>query len=100
MLRAMLERATALSRKPEFYNSLTENCTTSLVDHVNALRPGFAPFDWRVILPGYMGEYVHDLGIVDTDLPFAEAMERFRADTAVRDLTDLRDFSRALRSRR
>ncbi|MHC4923182.1 MAG: lipoprotein N-acyltransferase Lnb domain-containing protein [Planctomycetota bacterium] len=100
LLRAMLERTTSLSVKPEFYNTLTDNCTTAIVHHVNDLYPGTAPMDWRILLPGSMGKYVYDLGMVDTDLPFEQAMEKFRVDPLVQDLDDLGEYSKVLRSRR
>jgi hypothetical protein len=36
----MLERATELRDKPEFYNTLTNNCTTNILDHANRITPG------------------------------------------------------------
>jgi len=35
---SMLERADKLSKKPEFYNTLTNNCTTSILEHANEIR--------------------------------------------------------------
>lgn len=44
LFRAMLERANALRRAPEFYNTLTSSCITNIVDHVNAIAPNRVPF--------------------------------------------------------
>lgn len=38
LFRSMLIRADKLSREPEFYNTVWNNCTTSILSHVNALR--------------------------------------------------------------
>lgn len=38
LFRSMLIRADKLTKEPEFYNTLWNNCTTSLLTHANALR--------------------------------------------------------------
>lgn len=38
LFRSMLIRANKLTQEPEFYNTLWNNCTTSLLTHANALR--------------------------------------------------------------
>jgi hypothetical protein len=35
---SVLKRADQLSTHPEFYNTLTNTCATSILDHVNELR--------------------------------------------------------------
>ena len=64
-----------LSERPEFYNTLTTNCTTDvwwLVRHLT----GQLPLDWRVLLSGYFPEYAYDLGSLDTSMPFQELKAR------------------------
>jgi Domain of unknown function (DUF4105) len=59
-----------LKERPEFYNTLTTNCTTdvwSLVRHLS----GQLPLDWRVLLSGYFPAYAYELGSLDTSMPFA-----------------------------
>jgi hypothetical protein len=60
-----------LKETPEFYNTLTTNCTTDVWMLVRTLT-GRLPLDWRVLLSGYFPEYAYDLGSLDTRLPFAE----------------------------
>jgi hypothetical protein len=60
-----------LKAQPEFYNTLTTNCTTDVWFLVRTLSDRF-PLDWRVLLSGYFPEYAYDLGSLDTSLPFAE----------------------------
>jgi hypothetical protein len=60
-----------LKEEPEFYNTLTTNCTTDVWFLVRALSDRF-PLDWRVLLSGYFPAYAYDLGSLDTSLPFAE----------------------------
>ena len=45
--------ANALSTTPEFYNSITTNCTTTILKMMRAVG-GKLPFDWRLIVNGYL----------------------------------------------
>jgi hypothetical protein len=61
---AMLERANGLAARPEFYNTVWNNCTSNLVSHVNAIAPGRIPAGWRTLLPGYADEVALELGLL------------------------------------
>jgi hypothetical protein len=79
MLVGMLLRANQLRERPEFYNTLTSTCTTNIVRHVEEVAPGRIPrFRREVILPGYSDRLAYDLDLLDTDLPFEKARERFK----------------------
>ena len=96
----MLERASGLQERPEFYNTLTSSCTTNIVDHVIELVPDRIPFDWRVFMPGYSAELAYELGLIDTTLSFAEAETHFRIDTLAQQGPVDAAFSRRIRSKR
>jgi hypothetical protein len=70
-----VDKINQLKERPEFYNTLTTNCTTDvwwLVRHLT----GQLPLDWRVLLSGYFPEYAYDLGSLDTSMPFQELKAR------------------------
>lgn len=64
--------------QPQFYNALTDNCTTSIRRHVTHINPNAPPFDWRFIANGYGDELMYERGNVDTRMPFAELRARSR----------------------
>jgi uncharacterized protein DUF4105 len=97
MFLSMLRRANRLRQEPEFYNTLTNTCATNIVRHVNELVPGRIPFSYKVLLPGYADELAYELGLIDTDLPFAEAKRRFRIDDEARRYAGRDDFSQGIR---
>lgn len=80
----MLDRSQDLQTHPEFYNTLFNNCTTNLRDHVNRLTPGRLPWGWGVLLPGFSDALALDRGLLDTPLPLGEARDRHRVDERVR----------------
>ena len=93
----MLQRANQLQRVPENYDTINNNCTTNLVSHINKLRPGSIPADWRVLLPGHSDKLAYELGLLDVVVPFEIARERSRI-TAVSNLyKDSPEFSSKIR---
>lgn len=74
----MIKRANYLKDNPEFYNTLTNTCTTNIVRHINAISPGSVPiFRWQIFFPRASDKLAYDLGLLDTDLSFEKAREKF-----------------------
>ena len=94
---AMLERANQLRDQPEFYHTLTNNCTTNIVRHVNQLVPGQIDYDYRILLPGYADELAYELGLLDTSIPFTELKRRARINDLVHRYQDDPQFSARIR---
>lgn len=78
---SVIQRAKRLSETPEFYNTLTNTCTTSILSHVNILREENLkfPIEWgkKIFLPSHSDEIAYDVWLIDTDLPLAEAREYY-----------------------
>jgi hypothetical protein len=70
-----IEEANDLAAHPRFYNTLTTNCTTKIFDMTRAVTPSI-PFDWRIILTGYLPGYLYERGAVDTSIPLEELSRR------------------------
>jgi len=92
-----LRRANALSRRPEWYNAVTDNCTTNVRLHSDASRGRRSPFDWRILLNGKADEMIYERGGFVGDLPFTELKSQVlineRAKTADQDA----EFSKRIR---
>jgi hypothetical protein len=95
----VMTRVNKLARQPEFYNTLTNNCTTNIVRHVNHLAPHKVPMDYRVLLPGYSDRLAYDLGLLDTPLSYAEAREQARVTRQAYLYRDSASFSQDIRRR-
>jgi len=74
--------------RPRFYNTLTTNCTTSIWMHTR-MNPESPPLSWKILLSGYLPDYLYDLGRLDTTRPFADleklSLVNARAHAADRD---------------
>lgn len=94
----MLRRAEALEREPEFYNTLTHNCTTNILDAVNRIADPPVPFGLGILLPGYADRVAYDRGLLDTDLPLEEARRVFQVNDRARAAIGDPAFSLRIRS--
>ena len=52
LLESFLRRTNLLRESPEWYNSITNTCTTNIVGHVNEIYPGRVPRAVSIFLPG------------------------------------------------
>ncbi len=97
LFRSYVERANRLADEPRFYHTLTANCTTLVYDMVRPLVPGL-PQDIRLILSGYLPEYLYGHGGLDTSLPLD--VLRARADITRRAALpgSAEEFSRRIRA--
>ncbi len=96
LLLEYVAEANDLAERPAFYNSLTTNCTTAIVKLIHAAG-GTLPFDWRLIVNGYLPGYLYDRGAVVTTIPLSELMALARIDERARAADQSPDFSRLIR---
>lgn len=94
---AMLERANTVAQAPEFYNTVTNNCTSNIIDHVNTLATRRIGWSHRTLLPAYADDLAYDLDLIDTALPRDEFRAAHRINTLAADAADDPDFSTAIR---
>lgn len=85
---SMVDRLNELYTKPSFYNTFTDNCTNLLARHVEAAAGVNIPFSYKMLLPGYSDELVYDLGLLQTDLPFAEFKAQSRVNPGDINISD------------
>jgi hypothetical protein len=89
--------ANDLHRRPRFYGSVRDNCTTTLARHVDRHRPGLIGWRLETLFPARSGRLLHRLGLPEGNLSWEEAQRRFRADERIRQFADAPDFSLRIR---
>jgi hypothetical protein len=85
-----------LAERPKFYNSITANCATVVFKLVRAAGSTL-PFDWRLVINGFLPGYLHDHGAVDISIPLEELMERAKISEKARAADQSPDLSRLIR---
>jgi hypothetical protein len=69
------------------YNELFSNCTTNVRLHVKDIGSAH-PWDWQILINGFIAERAYELGAIDTSLPFAELRRLSYIDYRARDADD------------
>jgi hypothetical protein len=91
-----MHRINALKEQPEFYNTLTTNCTTTIWLN-SKVNPDHLPFSWKLLLSGYVPEYLYEHERLDTSLPFPELQKRSLINSRAQAADNNPDFSRLIR---
>jgi hypothetical protein len=98
VFRDMLLRSQKLTREPEMYHTLVNNCTTNIARHARAFSDRPIPWwDHRYLFPATVDELAYELGMIDTDLSLEEARIRFDITTRGQANDANPNFSRAIR---
>jgi hypothetical protein len=91
-----LHRINELAQHAEWYNTLTSNCTTSIWV-LTRINPEHVPFSWKILLSGYVPEYLYERGKLDTSVPFAELQRRAYINPRAQAADQAPDFSQRIR---
>ena len=95
-----MKRINALRERPEFYNTLTSNCTTSIWMNTR-VNPGHLPLDWKILASGYVPQFLYEQGrLVSQGLPFAELQQRVHVNARAQAADAAEDFSTRIREAR
>jgi hypothetical protein len=96
----MLTRINTLQNKPEFYNTITNNCTNNIARHVNKISPGKVPWSYTFIFPKNADKHAFNLGLIDTgETDFEKVREQHLITPIAQQYSDSADFSLKIRGR-
>ncbi|TAN27173.1 MAG: DUF4105 domain-containing protein [Castellaniella sp.] len=88
--------ASRLRQRPRFYNTLTANCTTLIWRLANQIIPGL-PMDYRLLLSGYLPEYLDCLGGLAGEGDVASRRRAGNYTSRALAAPDAADYSRVIR---
>ena len=95
---SVMQRAKKLATEPEWYNTITNTCTTAIQYHANDILPDNKKIPWskQILLPKYSDTIAYDMGYIDTALPIEEARKYYRINE--RSLTaNEEEYSKSIR---
>jgi hypothetical protein len=91
-----LGQINALTQHAEWYNTLTSNCTNSIW-FLTRLAPEHVPYSWKILLSGYLPQYLYEQGRLDTSVPFEELQRRAYINPRAQAADRAADFSQQIR---
>ena len=90
-----LRRANELHERAEWYNAVTDNCTTAIRTQRAAADRG--PWNWRMLINGHLDELLYERGTIVTNLPFAELKKLSHINPQAQAADRAVDFSQQIR---
>ena len=85
----------SLRDRAEWYNAVTDNCTTAI--RTQRAAADRAPWDWRMLINGHLDELLYERGVIDTSLPFAELKQVSHINPRAKAADKAVDFSQQIR---
>jgi hypothetical protein len=93
-----LKRINQLHEQPEFYNTLTTNCTTQIWASTR-VNPHGVPMSWKILASGYVPQYLYEQGLIRAEgQSFAEVQQRAYVNPRTRAADPAGDFSALIRA--
>jgi uncharacterized protein DUF4105 len=92
-----IQEINSLKEHPEFYNTLTTNCTTNIWMHTK-VNQQHLPLNWKILASGYVPLLLYETGRLDTRLPFEQLRQRSHINEAAHAANDAPDFSQRIRA--
>lgn len=96
LLLEYIQRINSLAKEPEFYNALTENCTTAIRTNVENAG-GQVPWSWKLLLTGYVDEMLFERGRLRGSGPFEHLKEASLIDERAKAADQDPEFSQRIR---
>jgi len=97
VLKAMLEMLTRVATEPEYYNAVTNSCTSNIICHIEPNTGINIPdLDSRRLIPEYSWEIAYEVGIIDLDCPQDQVLEQCRINDRAAFLPETVDDPRGI----
>ena len=94
---AYMQRINELKKTPEFYNTLTTNCTTAIWESTHSYLQDLS-WSWKILVSGYVPEYLYENGRLSGDgVSFSELQKKAYINERASKLTSFEDFSKKIR---
>jgi hypothetical protein len=99
LIESYLHRTNKLSAAPEWYNSISNTCTTNIARHVNDVYPGRIPKSFAILLPGLSPKLLEKNQLVELNgLTMDELLNASLIDQKAQQWDGTSNFSAHIRS--
>jgi hypothetical protein len=95
---SMLKHANRLAEKPEYYNLITNNCTTNIMRHINEVSPNRVPYSYQILFPAYSDRLAYELNLIKIDENFERTRQESRINEVAYVHRESPDFSVKIRA--
>lgn len=85
-----------LNQQPEWYNALTQNCTTAIRGHTAPYAHG--KMSWKFIANGWLDTLLYERNAIDTGISFESLKSLSRINEKALQCSDVNEYSHAIRA--
>ena len=93
LFKDLARSANALHENPTFYRTLRDNCTSTLVKHIDRHYQQKIGVRLETVFPAQAGKLLHEFGRMDTRLSYEQAHAVSRVDDLVEQHASAKNFS-------
>jgi hypothetical protein len=91
-----LNEVNRLADDPQWYNALTQNCTTTIRGHAQNIGAS-GRLDWRLLANGNLDQLLYERGQIDREVPLVDLRARSNITERAKAAGDSPDFSARIR---
>jgi len=95
--RCVMRRVDKLSKSPEKYNTVTNNCLTNIRYHMNQVWPGLIPWNWRILINAHSDYLAYKLCLLESQETFQATREQALVTPRAKGNWHRDDFSEIIR---
>jgi len=96
--RCVIARVDKLSKTPERYNTITNNCLTNIRFHMNRIWPGLVPWNWRLLINAHSDYWAYKLCLLESHESFESTREKANITQRAKGNWHRADFSQLIRA--
>ena len=94
----VMNRARKLQSQPEFYHTITNNCTTQILKHISKVAENdISILNWRIIMASHSDELLFGYGMVDAELSASVPRDHFLTNERAESFVEGTDYSAHIR---
>lgn len=75
-----------IESEPQFYNTISSNCTNTLADSANRVNPRSIPWNFARIFTGYSDNVLYKLKLIPYEKSFEETFEKAHIDQIIKNI--------------
>ena len=98
MLESYLNRTNDLANNPEWYNTITNTCTTNIVRHVNEVYPKRVPRAISILMPGLSPKMLERANLIEMSGTLEETLAACEIDQKAKEWNGEDDFGDVIRA--
>lgn len=98
MLESYLKRTNDLAQNPEWYNTITNTCTTNIVRHVNEVYPKRVPRAISILMPGLSPKMLERANLIEMKGTLEETLAACEIDEKAKSWNGEDDFGDVIRA--